>query len=229
MDFWINLFHEIKASSVLELACGTGRLAELFLREGATYSGIDINQDFVRSAKQKLKKYSSKISILNEDMRTFDLNKKFDFIFIGFNSFLHLLTDDDVSLFFASVKKHMHENSHFIIDIYIPDPLFLYRPENYKFPVLEYTDSITKKHIFVEESNEYDSKTEINKLTWFFSTNKKRDFDIRTFSVRMYFPSKMNQLLIDAGFNILNQWGDYYRTDLNVGSKLQIYNTQISK
>jgi hypothetical protein len=43
----------------------------------------------------------------------------------------------------------------------------------------------------------------------------------------MYFPSKMNQMLIDAGFKIFNQWGDYYHTDLNEGSKLQIYDVGV--
>ena len=97
------------------------------------------------------------------------------------------------------------------------------RPKNVRLPVLEYTDSHTKDRIFVEESNIYDPKTEINVLKWFFSTKKKKDFDVRQFSVRMYFPSKMNQMLIDAGFRICHQWGDYYRSDLNEGSKLQIY------
>ena len=44
----------------------------------------------------------------------------------------------------------MHKNSRFLIDIYIPNPLFLYRPEGVRFPVLEYTDSITKKFVAVD-------------------------------------------------------------------------------
>ena len=162
------------------------------------------------------------------DMRSFKLGKKFDLIFIGFNSFLHLLTDKDALNFFRCVHNHMHENSRFVIDIYIPNPLFLYRPEEVRFPVLEYTDSNTKRHVFVEESNVYDTETEINELIWYFSTKEKKDFDQRRFSMRMFFPSKMNQMLIDSGFNICNQWGDYYRTDLNEGSKLQIYDVQVA-
>ena len=160
-------------------------------------------------------------------MKSFDLNETFDLIFIGFNSFLHLLNDKDAESFFLCVKNHMHKNSRFVIDIYIPNPLFLYRPEVTRFPVLEYTDSNTDKHVYVEESNVYNSETEINELTWYFSTDNHFDFDERTFSMRMYFPSKMNQMLIDAGFRICNQWGDYYRTEINEGSKLQIYDVQL--
>ena len=122
----------------------------------------------------------------------------------------------------------MHDKSRFVIDIYIPDPLFLYRPEGMRFPVLEYTDSNTNEHVYVEESNVYDSTTEVNELVWYFSTEDKKDFDERKFSMRMFFPSKMNLMLIDAGFKICHQWGDYYRTDLNEESKLQIYDVQVA-
>ena len=156
-------------------------------------------------------------------MRSFNLGKKFDLIFIGFNSFLHLLTDGEAMDFFRCVQSHMHKNSRFIIDIYIPNPLFLYRPEGVRFHVLEYNDSHTNEHVFVEESNLYDVNSEINILTWYFSTHDKADFLKCQFSMRMYFPSKMNQLLIDAGFKICHQWGDYYRSSLNDGSNLQIF------
>ena len=73
----------------------------------------------------------------------------------------------------------------------------------------------------------YDSFTEVNELTWYFSTESKKNFDKRRFYMRMYFPSKMNQILIDAGFKICHQWGDYYRTNINEGSTLQIYDVQI--
>ena len=228
MDFWTNLFLETGGKTVLELACGTGRLAHIFLREGAQYTGLDIESDFVRDAKRKLSEFKDLVSIIKGDMRSFRLGKKFDLIFIGFNSFLHLLTDKDAENFFRCVKNHMHESSRLVIDIFIPDPLFLYRPEKVRFPVLEYNDSETDAHVFVEESNVYDSSTEINELVWYFSTENKKDFDIRRFFMRMFFPSKMNQILIDAGFKICHQWGDYYRTNLNEGSKLQIYDVQLA-
>ena len=212
---------------VLEIACGTGRLAQIFLREGAQYTGLEIEPDFVRCAKKKLSIFGDLVSIVEGDMRSFYLGKKFDFIFIGFNSFLHLLTDKDAMDFFRCVQRHMHENSRFIIDIYIPNPLFLYRPERVHFHVLEYTDSITDEHVYVEESNVYNSDTEINELIWYFSTDDNKYFDQRRFSMRMFYPTKMNQMLIDAGFRVLHQWGDYYRTDLNECSKLQIYDVHV--
>ena len=197
------------------------------VRDGANYTGLELSSEFADVAKKKLSKYSNSYKILVGDMRDFKLNENYDLIFIGFNSFLHLLTDKDVNSFFSCIKKHMHSESRFIIDIFTPNPLFLYRPEEIQFPVLEYFDSFSKKLIKVKESNEYDIETEINELTWFFYNKEEKLIATEHFSMRMYFPSKMNQLLIDNGFNILNQWGDYYRTPLNEISKLQIFNTSL--
>ena len=207
----------------MELACGTGRLANCLVRDGAEYAGLELSSDFAALARKKLSHFSNTPTIITGDMRDFQLNKTFDLIFIGFNSFLHLLKDEDAGSFFACVKQHMHTKSRFLIDIFVPNPLFLYRPEGIQFPVLEYTDSATDALVKVNESNNYNPDTEINELTWYFSTKNKLDFGVEQFSMRMYFPSKMNQLLIDSGFKILHQWGDYYRTDLGEGSKLQIY------
>ena len=52
MQFWSNMIIEKNAESVLELACGTGRLANIFLRENAHYTGMDIIPHFLKIAKK---------------------------------------------------------------------------------------------------------------------------------------------------------------------------------
>ena len=223
MQFWSNLALDMQPRSVLELACGTGRLAHLFLRENIDYTGLDIVPNFIKTAQNKLKNLPKSGSFICANIKKFDLNKKFDLIFIAFNSFLHLLTNKDIIECLSQVKLHMHQNTHFIIDIFIPNPLFLYKPKNYKSKVLEFFDSEKKETIYVEETNDYNPTTDINKINWFFSTNQKANYEIRTFSMRMLFPSTINQILIEQGFLINNQWGDYYKNKLTSDSKLQIY------
>ena len=92
MNFWTNIFLEKSGDKVLELACGTGRLASGMLREGAKYTGLEIVPDFVQAAEKKLIDYGDSVSIIHGDMRSFNLDKKFDLVFIGYNSFLHLLS-----------------------------------------------------------------------------------------------------------------------------------------
>jgi 2-polyprenyl-3-methyl-5-hydroxy-6-metoxy-1,4-benzoquinol methylase len=223
LEFWKRMLRESSGNKVLEIAAGTGRIAIPLVREGANYTGLELSKQFVNQANQKLKNHQFDTKIVQGDMRDFNLNEKYDLIFIGFNSFLHLLNDDDANLFFQSVKKHMHENTKFIIDIFTPNPLMLYRPENMKFYVMEYVDSITNAKTVIEESNIYDTETNINQLTWHYIAEGSDDIKTMNFFMRMYWPDTMNRLLIDAGFEIEEFWGDYNNAEFDEESILQIY------
>ena len=126
----IDLISSIAKSiegSVLELASGTGRLAQNIIRLGLDYTGLELSQQFIEVAK---KKFGNNVNFVQGDMRAFDLRKKFDFIFIGFNSFLHNLTIKDAQNCLESVNAHLSDRGYFLLSIFIPDPIFLYRKKD---------------------------------------------------------------------------------------------------
>ena len=222
IEFWKQIFSMTPGGKVLELAAGTGRLAIPLIREGAEYTGVEISPAFCNQAKTKLSQHQMNATFLQGDIRELELNDTFDLIFIGFNSFLHLLKDEDAKACLNCVKKHMHKETLFVIDIFVPNPLFLYRPET-RFPVMDYKDSKTNELTTVDEISVYDPETEINKITWFYNTPTKKNDAIYSFTMRMYFPDTMNRLLIDAGLNIKNIFGSHERNDFTEDSELQIY------
>ena len=222
VEFWKNIYNNQSGNEVLELGCGTGRLATPIIREGAKYTGVEISKEFTEHAEQKIIQEGLAPNIQTADFRNFNLHKKYDIIFIGFNTFLHLLTNKDAMNFLSSVKKHMHSDTLFYIDILVPDPLFIYRDDK-RIKNLEYIDSQTGKITYVDEICNYNSKTEINKVTWIYYTEKNKDEKEYHFSMRMYFPDTMNRLIIDSGLYIQNMWGNYESDDFNENSELQIY------
>lgn len=207
---------------VLELAAGTGRLAIPLIRDGAEYTGIEISPEFCSQAEKKLLQHQMDAKFIQGDIRELNLNETFDLIFIGFNSFLHLLQDNDAESCLRCVKKHMHKDTIFVIDIFVPNPLFLYRPET-RFPVMEYIDSITGELTNVEETSVYDPDSGINKITWFYNTPTKTDDKIYSFTMRMYFPDTMNRLIVDSGLTIQKMMGKHDFSDFQEDSELQIY------
>ena len=225
IEFWKKKYHHIEGSQILELGSGTGRLAIPLIREGAHYTGIEISKKFCNQAKKKIKKEKLTAKILNQDFRSFQLNKKYDMIFIGFNTFLHLLNDSDAMQFFCSVKQHMHAKTLFYIDIFVPNPLFLYRTKK-RIKNLEYIDSKTKEITYIDEICNYDRITEINKITWIYYSNSKKE-EKYYFTMRMYFPDTMNRLIIDSGLHINNIWGNHECSSFNESSEIQIYECTI--
>ncbi|MCH7496901.1 MAG: class I SAM-dependent methyltransferase [Candidatus Marinimicrobia bacterium] len=222
LAFWGEMAREF-GPNVLELAAGTARLAPTILDSGASYTGLDAATELLQRAGSKVAEYGERARLLEGDMRQFDLGNTFDLIIIAFNSFLHLLTDEDALAALACIRRHCHAHTRFALDIFVPDPLFLYRPEGQKVPAKIYTDPATGAKVNVMETNRYEPGTDLNQLRWYYSTADNPDFLVLDFTLRMIFPDTMDRLLHDAGFRVLEKWGDYRRTPLNSGSALQIY------
>ncbi len=208
-------------SPVLELAAGTGRLALPILKRGHTYTGIELSTDFVECARTKLKPFQSRADFIEGDMRNFNLGRQFQFIFIGFNSIFHLLTNSDIEPFLKCVHAHLVDSGTFLIDMFVPNPLFLYRDKQ-KYYVMEF-DYPNGDHCIVSETNDYDNESQINHIHWYFNTNGKNEPDEYQFDMHMIFPDTMDRLLVDAGFVIKEKYGNYDKMPFGPESNLQIY------
>jgi len=203
---------------VLELASGTGRLAKYIIDLGLPYTGIDNSEPFLDKANNN---FANKGSFLLHDMRDFNLKQSYDFIFIGFNSFLHNLTDEDAKNCLHSVKSHLSKNGLFLLSIFLPDPIFLYR-EEYLFEAKTYFDYKGKK-CRVMEKNVFDEENQINSLTWYLESDGVLSDKPYFFQQRMYYPHMMDILFEQSGLKVLEKFGDWDRSVLGENSPLQIY------
>ena len=203
---------------VLEIACGTGRLSKYIIDLGLPYTGIDNSKPFLDISVQKFGKNGT---FLYNNMQDFKLAEKFDFIFIGFNSFLHNLTDKDALNCLRCIREHLNSDGIFLLSIFLPDPEFLYRDEylheartffNYK-----------GKQCRVLEKNSYDDETQINSLTWQLEINGKLSDETYSFKQRMFYPHKMHLLFQESGFSVQEKFGDWDMNPMDEESPLQIY------
>ena len=203
---------------VLEIACGTGRLSKYIIDLGLPYTGIDNSKPFLNISVQKFGKNGT---FLYNDMQDFKLANKFDFIFIGFNSFLHNLTDKDALNCLRCVREHLASDGIFLLSIFLPDPEFLYRDE-YLYEARTFFN-YKGKQCRVLEKNSYDDETQINSLTWQLEINGKLSDETYSFKQRMFYPHKMHLLFQESGFSIQEKFGDWDMHPLIAESPLQIY------
>jgi len=222
LAFWKGMA-ETYGPDVLELASGTGRIALEILKTDATYTGVELSPAFHQQAQEKLSGYGARVSLVAGDIRSRQLGRTFDLILIGFNSFLHLQSDADALAALSCIRGHCHDDTRLVIDLFVPDPLILYRPDGHRIEAMHYQDPETGLAIAVEETNTYDPETERNYIRWYYSSEEKRDFLVYDFTVRMYYPDTMDRLLHDAGFIIEEKWGDYDGAAFGPESNLQIY------
>ena len=222
IEFWKQaLFSSTATSNILEIASGTGRLAKPLIVEGAKYSGLEISQEYADFSILKLSQYIENPSIYIGDMRNFNLNQTFDYVFIGFNSLLHLLNEEDLNQFLKNVKKHMHAKSIFYIDVLIPKNDFLYR-DTEKLKIMSFKDTVADCELDIYERLKYNSFTEIADILWTYYKKSKKKYSFN-FQMKMFYPDTLNKALVDNGFYIESLWGDYDGSAISEKSDLQIY------
>jgi len=76
--------------SILELACGTGRITIPLARQGFDVTGLDISEGMLKIAKEKAEMEHLSCTFLHADCRKFSIPRKFNLIFLPFNSIAHI-------------------------------------------------------------------------------------------------------------------------------------------
>lgn len=215
----ISKFGQKNGGPVLELASGTGRLSKVILDQGLDYTGIDLSKEFIDTAKNRFKQ---KTNFHLRDMRDFNLGKKFKFIFIGFNSFLHNLTNKDAQNTIKCVSDHILDNGEFLLSIFIPDPSFLFRDKNRFYPATDYFSYKSSK-CRIMEKNIYEERTSINTLFWNLEVDGIIQPETYIFKQKMYYPHEMDILFESSSLKIKEKLGSYDGSKMNESSSLQIY------
>ncbi|MBH09795.1 MAG: hypothetical protein CMG74_05445 [Candidatus Marinimicrobia bacterium] len=207
---------------VLELASGTGRLTQQIIDLGYHYIGIDKSYEFLSFARNKYERFNDSVQFIHSDIRNFKLEKKFSFVFIGFNSFLHLLTNSDAIRCLNCVYAHLKNDGKFFLSIFKPNPEFLYRDKDRYYPATDIFE-FNGYRCRIMEMNDYDEYTQINRLTWRLEENNNLMEDEFKFSMKMYYPHEIDILLDKTGFIIEKKIGDNDGSLMSEETELQIY------
>ncbi|MFH1785174.1 MAG: class I SAM-dependent methyltransferase [Candidatus Micrarchaeota archaeon] len=106
--------------SVLEIACGTGRILLSLLSENIDVCGIDISDGMLNTLKEKAKQKGVAPNVIKADMLDFKLDKKFKLIIVPYRSFLHLKTIDERKKALANFRNHLDKEGRLILHTYNP-------------------------------------------------------------------------------------------------------------
>ena len=99
---------------VLELAIGTGRIALPLAAAGLRVDGIDLSTHMV--AKLRAKPGGDALDVTIGDFADVGVPGRYPLIYVVFNSFFNLLTQDDQVRCFENVASHLSEDGAFVIE-----------------------------------------------------------------------------------------------------------------
>ncbi|CAN5536500.1 class I SAM-dependent methyltransferase [soil metagenome] len=219
-DHDFNFWLEYAKGSVLDLACGTGRITIPLAEKGIKTTGVDISDNMLKRAKGKAKLKNLNIDLIKGDFRTLELNQKFETIICTYNAFQHLLDLESLQAFFRVIKDHLQPNGKFIFDIFNPDLKYLLN-DGKVHPVGEYDNphDLSQKVILTEVRN-YDKSCQIYNDVWKYSINGKTHSV--PLNLRIFFPAEIDNYLLMNGFEIIHKYGSFNKDPFTSDSKKQI-------
>lgn len=213
---------------ILELACGTGRLTFPMAKSGASILGVDAAPGMIARAEEKRSALApmerDRVRFEVADMRTLDLGERFAAVVLGFNTLMHMTTDEDLSAAFDTVRRHLDPNGGlFHFDLHTPLPELLYRDPSGRYDPQEMIDPATGNRYVVTESNDYDPRSQINRLYFHYQRvdPSGRPVEARErraeLALRVIFPRELDRWLFTSGFEIAGEWDDFERQEVFSG------------
>jgi ubiquinone/menaquinone biosynthesis C-methylase UbiE len=103
----------------LELGIGTGRIALPLLKAGVKVQGLDASEAMV--ARLHAKPGGEGISVTMGNFLNVNVEGRFRLIYIVFNTFFGLLTQDDQITCFQNVSRHLEPNGAFAVEAFVPN------------------------------------------------------------------------------------------------------------
>jgi len=102
----------IPQKTVAEIGCGTGNLANYFMKAGYEYTGLDISEKMLYMAKQK----APNCKFCTGDMREFSLKQLVDCCIITARTVSYLNTNKEVNQSFKSINNNLKPNGILAFD-----------------------------------------------------------------------------------------------------------------
>jgi glycine/sarcosine N-methyltransferase len=105
--FFERIFSDLRAGSVLDAGCGTGRHAVLYSELGLSAAGFDPSAEMVRLANEYAHRKGRPVTFKHADFGEMDrvFKGKFDIVTCIGNTLPHLLTEDDLTAALGRMLK----------------------------------------------------------------------------------------------------------------------------
>lgn len=204
---------------VLDIGCGTGRIAFHLADEGYDVTGIDPSAamlDRARAVPQAADQPGS-LAWLEADITTLALDARFGFALFAFSGFMHLLTQDAQIAAVERAAAHLKPGGGLVIDVANPIEMFLADEVASLVWERTFTDAETGHTVMQHSLAAVDRVTQIMDLTWVYDRIEDDGRVIRSLvpqEVRYVMPTEMALLMQRAGLADVELYGDYEFGDI---------------
>lgn len=170
-DGWFNYIYKIieekgiKGKDVLDLGCGTAEISIRFKKKGYSVLGVDISDEMLAIAGEKIDSAGLEIPLAVHDMRNFKLPVGFDIVVSLFDTVNYLNSTKELEKCMKSVYSHFDREGVFIFDVVTENMM------DEMFPGGSFVDD--REDLTLIWSREHDEENGLEEITTTFFVKEK--------------------------------------------------------
>ena len=204
-DYIEKLFarSRIPVHTVLDLACGTGTMTEIFTRRGYELIAVDSSPDMLAAAREKAMELEGEMPVfLNQDMPSLDLYGTVDAAICCLDSLNYLTSAKDVLRTFQRLHLFIAPGGLLVFDVNTPEKL-----QGLDGQV--WLDE--REDVYCVWRTEYEKRSKI--CTYWMDIFTRREDgvwerDYEEHRQKAYEIEQLRQWLMEAGFTHIRTFGD---------------------
>jgi len=220
IDYYLKLANAVreKRQAVLDIACGTGRVALRLAQTGVRVVGMDLSADMLAVAQQKTRDLPDVRWVVG-DMRAFDLGEQFGLVIVPVHSFQFMLTVQDQMDCLQSIRRHLLPGGLLVIHVDANDLTWLGEIQPEKNPPFEAAGIVTHPQTGARMRSQlkwvYERSTQTATLYKIWEELGDEDtvinrLELEPMPMHVVFRFEMEHLLCRAGLHVLCIYGDFY-------------------
>ena len=195
----------------LELGIGTGRIALALHEKGVAVQGIDASEAML--SKLRSKPRGVEIEVLKDSFAEFKIDKRFQLIYVVFNTFFGLLTQEEQVRCFKTVGEHLSVDGMFLMEVFVPDMCRFVNHQTVR------AIDLTEEGIQLEVSQIDPVAQQVSSQHALISKDVIRLYPVK---LRYAWPSELDLMSQIAGLSLRHRWGSWSKEEFTKESKRHI-------
>ena len=195
------------AGPVLELGVGTGRIALPLAERGLEVHGVDASEAMV--ARLREKPGGAAIPVAIGDFAEVPAEGPFSLVFVVFNTFFGLLTQEAQVRCFANVAARLTPQGAFALEAFVPDVARFDRGQRIQ------TDAVDSEHVRLSGSRHDPLEQAVFSQHVVVGADGVRLYPV---AIRYAWPSELDLMARLAGLRLRERWGGWAREPFTADS-----------
>lgn len=207
--------NNIEFNDYLDIACGTGNVTVRIAKNFKNIYGVDLSEDMLREAFDKLKSERIKGKIICQDMTELSLNRKFDLITSVLDSTNYVTDIEGLKNYFKGVYEHLKDDGLFIFDV----------NSYYKLSEILGNNIYTysEEDVFYTWENVFEDDLLSMFLTFFVKKGELYERFEEEHLERAYKESQLESILEELDFKLINKFDGYSNDNVQANSERIVY------